>query len=215
MAPDGVPPQGDLSAMPLGAAADRELLHDSPRVALHHNVLQMSQARQLIALASEKLGPALVSQADAGASSSARVAESAWIPRANNAAVTRIVSAICSLVGLPLQQTEMLHVVKYAAGGEYRAHFDAYDLTTARGQRCTERRGQRLATAIAYLNDDFEGGETYFPRLDIRIVPKAGALLVFDNVGDCLIKPDPRSLHAALPVTKGEKWIATSWFREK
>jgi prolyl 4-hydroxylase len=27
--------------------------------------------------------------------------------------------------------------------------------------------------------------------------------------------PSTRTLHAGLPVVKGEKWVATFWFREK
>lgn len=35
--------------------------------------------------------------------------------------------------------------------------------------------------ALAYLTDDYEGGEIYFPELDISIKPKAGSILLFDS----------------------------------
>ncbi len=64
---------------------------------------------------------------------------------------------------------------------------------------------------IVYLNDGYRGGETIFPKLNIKVVPKAGDALLFDNVVDG--KVDQRSLHAGLPVEVGTKWIATRWIR--
>ena len=38
---------------------------------------------------------------------------------------------------------------------------------------------QRIgATAICYLNDVAEGGETIFPKLDISVKPKMGSLSI-------------------------------------
>ena len=65
-----------------------------------------------------------------------------------------------------------------------------------------------------YLNDVEAGGETEFPLAGVRIAPVAGRAVVFDNLlADG--RPDPESLHAGLPVARGEKWLATLWLRER
>ena len=57
-----------------------------------------------------------------------------------------------------------------------------------------------------------EGGETHFPELDITVRGAVGDLLIFRNL-DAQGMPDPRMLHAGLPITAGEKWLATRWIR--
>jgi len=38
--------------------------------------------------------------------------------------------------------------------------------------------------SVIYLNDDFNGGHTYYPNLDIEVVPKAGMLVVHPGTKD-------------------------------
>ncbi len=99
-------------------------------------------------------------------------------------------------------QGESLTLLRYRPGQEYRPHYDAYNPGWAGPQR--------KYTCIIWINDDYEGGETHFPRLDITVKGKAGDMLVFDNL-DADGKRNPLMEHAGLPVTRGEKWIATRW----
>jgi len=65
-----------------------------------------------------------------------------------------------------------------------------------------------------YLNTAEGGGETHFPEVDLKVTPIQGDAILFFNVhpdGEC----DRQSLHASLPVTTGEKWVATKWIRER
>ena len=71
-----------------------------------------------------------------------------------------------------------------------------------------------MITALIYLNDVEDGGATYFPKLNISINPKKGNVLVFHNTISETTNINPRSLHAGMPVTSGEKWAANLWFRE-
>ena len=67
-------------------------------------------------------------------------------------------------------------------------------------------------TALIWLNDDYEGGETDFPDVGVRVKGAVGDMLLFHNVtGEGL--PDPRMIHAGLPVTSGVKWMASRWIR--
>ena len=104
---------------------------------------------------------------------------------------------------------EFLSVLRYASGQEYRPHFDWLPEGSEHA-----RSGQRVATALVYLNDDYEGGETHFLTPDTTLRPAAGDLILFRNV-DETGAPDQTSRHAGLPVTAGAKWLASKWFRER
>src|SRR3546814_1859419 len=74
--------------------------------------------------------------------------------------------------------------------------------------------GQRTWTAMIYLNDVAEGGATWFPTAGIRVAPKRGLLLAWNNM-----KPDgtpnEMTLHEGMPVEKGVKYIITKWRSEE
>ncbi len=120
---------------------------------------------------------------------------------------------LCRHFGSPLAACEPLALLRYQPGEEYRPHRDYLPparLAMADGQIG----GQRLYTAFVYLSDVEAGGETDFPELGVRISPKAGRAVLFHNtLADAA--PDPRTLHAGLPVAAGDKWLATLWIRER
>jgi prolyl 4-hydroxylase len=65
-----------------------------------------------------------------------------------------------------------------------------------------------------YLADVEEGGETYFPKVNLQVAPKKGdAVLFWDATPDH--KDDDMSLHGSKPVISGTKWSLTRWIREK
>lgn len=119
---------------------------------------------------------------------------------------------ISVLSGLPPQGLEWPMALHYSVGEEYKPHYDFYDTTAYSLQQMVSRTGQRVATFLIYLNEDFDGGETDFPKLNIRYRGKKGDGLLFFNVADG--KPDPRTLHAGLAPTRGEKWLYSQWIRE-
>jgi hypothetical protein len=122
---------------------------------------------------------------------------------------------LAAAAGLPVGHMEAPQVLHYSVGQEFVAHVDFLD--TARPSEAADlaARGQRVATALVYLNDEgLEGGETDFPRLGLRHRGKKGDALVFFNV-DASGQPDRRTLHAGLPPTRGEKWLLSQWFRDR
>jgi prolyl 4-hydroxylase len=191
------------------------MLCESPKIVLYHKVVCADFLRHTVGIASSKLQPALVSTEAAGAASEGRKSEIAWLAHDFDPIIHGVVEFIADCVGMPSSRAEQLQVIRYKVGGEYRRHFDGYDIDTERGRRCTAARGQRLVTALLYLNSGFSGGNTQFPLLGIDVVPSEGSVLMFDNCTQDSRIPHPRSLHAGLPVTGGEKWVATLWFRER
>jgi 2OG-Fe(II) oxygenase superfamily len=81
-------------------------------------------------------------------------------------------------------------IVRYRSGGHYLPHSDG-------GYFFKER----YFTVLCYLNDDFEGGDTYFPHLDYSVGPERGKAIVFPA----------RYVHCAEPVIAGEKYVIVAW----
>ena len=105
-------------------------------------------------------------------------------------------------------------MVHYEEQQQYRKHWDAYDRRTERGAKMMRSHGNRVLTALVYLAEPEEGGETTMVNLGLKIAPKLGRLLIFHNthLGSSTRHPD--SNHAAMPVRRGEKWAMNLWFRE-
>lgn len=112
----------------------------------------------------------------------------------------------------PAQNQEDTAVLRYCPGETYENHFDFIDPTMPGFQRELEQRGQRVATALVYLNDSYEGGETFFPELKWRFRGTPGDALLWRNV-QAGGAPEPLALHAGLPPTRGEKWLLSKWIR--
>ena len=119
-------------------------------------------------------------------------------------------TVLTALAGLPERNAEWLSVLHYRHGDEYRHHYDFLmpkHVDFPRG-------GHRRDTVLVYLNDDFDGGATEFPRHNLQIAPQHGSILHFCSMNnDGTVDQD--SLHAGLPVSNGEKWLASLWIRQQ
>ena len=99
---------------------------------------------------------------------------------------------------------------KYEIGQFYKAHSDYFldeDLKIY-----TEMGGQRSWTTMLYLNDVEEGGETHFTNVNIKMKPKEGTLLAWNN-RNIDGTNNVKTIHEALPPTSGKKYIITKWWR--
>lgn len=121
---------------------------------------------------------------------------------------------ISAATGFVFAQMETPNLLRYEPGQEYRPHYDFFNPVTAEFQAEIATFGQRVATFLVYLNDDFEGGETDFPQAALRYRGPAGDALLFQNVRQDG-SPDPLTLHAGLPPTRGHKWLLSQWIRDK
>jgi prolyl 4-hydroxylase len=120
---------------------------------------------------------------------------------------------VSEAAGLPLEQGEMLSVLRYQPGQQYFPHFDFLDSASGLASQWTTA-GQRVATLLVSLNDDYEGGETYFLSNGLTYKGKTGDALLFWNVNSSG-EPDITTRHAGKSVTSGVKWLLSKWFREK
>lgn len=119
---------------------------------------------------------------------------------------------IARAAGLPVPGLEWTQVLHYAVGQTFDWHFDWLDPALPGHAADLTARGQRIATCLVFLNDDFEGGETAFEAGGLRHRGRKGdALLWANTLPDGSI--DRRTRHAGLPPTSGEKWVLSQWLR--
>ena len=85
--------------------------------------------------------------------------------------VQDIYDKLSNIIGIDKDHFEQLQVVRYKPGQLYKEHWDAC-WEKDKCQDFVKRGGNRYATFLLYLNDDFEGGETYFPLRNIKIKPE-------------------------------------------
>jgi prolyl 4-hydroxylase len=116
--------------------------------------------------------------------------------------------------GRPTATMEAPQVFHYAVGQQFALHDDFLEEDVAGHAAQLARRGQRVQTLLIYLNDGYEGGETDFPLLGLKVKGRKGDALMFTNVmADG--SPERRMRHAGLAPIAGEKWLFSQWVRDR
>jgi hypothetical protein len=128
-----------------------------------------------------------------------------------NVVVQYRVAAACRV---PVDNLEGPTVLHYAVGEQITDHTDFINPRMASYAEEIATRGERCYTFLTYLNDDYDGGETDFPLLGVRHKARRGDGLLFANALPSGER-DPRSMHAGLPPTRGEKWVLSQFVRNR
>mmetsp|Transcript_10708 Transcript_10708/g.31018 ORF Transcript_10708/g.31018 Transcript_10708/m.31018 type:complete len:311 (-) Transcript_10708:435-1367(-) len=137
-----------------------------------------------------------------------RTSSTAWCEHSGcgtDPVVKDIRRRIMELTGVPEENAEHLQILRYQSGQFYKRHHD-------QNAPSASAWGPRLYTFYMYLNDVDEGGETYFPLLNVSVKPKRGRAAMWPSVLDH--KPthrDDRTDHEAVEVRKGTKYGANYW----
>lgn len=98
-----------------------------------------------------------------------------------------------TLVGLAFETRlalETFQLVVWPEGSEQAVHID-------------KRRALTTHAAIAYLNDDFVGGQTYFPDIGQEMRPERGTLIAF---------PGRALPHGVRRIERGIRYTLAMWF---
>tara|TARA_B100001109_G_C18863921_1_gene475709 strand:- start:110 stop:1105 length:996 start_codon:yes stop_codon:yes gene_type:complete len=102
----------------------------------------------------------------------------------------------------PEQLFEKLQCVSYKSGQFFKAHFD---------QEKRNSNGYiRNLSCVIYLNDNFKGGGTNFPRINKTVVPQKGSAVFFPLV-DKNYNPCYFSLHEGQAILSGQKFALNLW----
>jgi len=181
-------------------------------VKLFEGFLTPGQCDHIIQLSKDKFDRSEV-ESDVQDVNRGRSSYSAYLTQTDDPVLSAVRKKCSALINMPEEQFEPFQCVSYKTGQEYRNHYDTFDAATEAGKQQIREGGQRKYTILAYLNDDFEGGGTYFPKLDLLLQPKKGRIVIFQNTDDNGRVID-HSFHAGLPVTKGWKYALNIWVRD-
>jgi prolyl 4-hydroxylase len=130
-----------------------------------------------------------------------------WFSRELLREIRNIERRLVRLLGLPLECYEPWQATRYGVGGKFAFHNDA-------GHWKNDQAGERRTSVILYLQSPREGGSTRFRDLRRDVEPRAGRLLVWNNLlesGEC----NPRMIHSSVPVRRGTKSVLVTWIRQR
>ncbi|MEK4426835.1 2OG-Fe(II) oxygenase [Solibacillus sp. FSL K6-1523] len=179
---------------------------EEPLIVTLSNVLSNEECDELIRLSKDKLQRSKI-----GATrevNAQRTSSSMFFEESENELITTIEQRISSIMNIPIEHGEGIQILQYTPGQEYKAHYDFFSSTSKLANN------NRISTLVMYLNDVEEGGETFFPKLNLSVIPQKGMAVYFEyfyndeNVNEL-------TLHGGAPVITGEKWVATQWMRKQ
>ncbi|EGI55235.1 2OG-Fe(II) oxygenase superfamily protein [Sphingomonas sp. S17] len=150
--------------------------------------------------------------ADPNGDSAFRTSETGDLPP-DDPAVIETERRIAMLTGLSAVYGEPIQGQRYAVGQEFKPHTDYFDLNGADYHRYCGLSGNRTWTVMLYLNTPEAGGATRFKAADKMIQPEPGKLVAWSNRrADGSL--NPATLHQAMKVRAGVKYVITKWYRE-
>jgi len=180
------------------------ITNDSYKVIQIDNLLTPSECDELISYANtQQYMKSEIVSSTGDVYTNNRVSQQIWIKDTSHKIANKITNYIEKYSGYPRENMEELQFVKYDVSGYFNEHYDpdvSYKNET----------NDRIYTLIIYLNDDFEGGHTYFKNINLFIKPKKGMAVLFKSLSennDLLTN----SLHTGTPITKGNKYICNKW----
>lgn len=199
------------------SSANGTTLSDTPRLVAYAGFLAPAVCAYLIDHAAPRLVQALVNDVDRGVLKvdAMRTNTGAALSLIDTDFVIQLIRArIARTAGVAVNALEPPEILHYAVGEQYKPHVDFFHPAVPKFAEQLRVKGQRVKTCVVYLNEDFDGGETDFPKIGVKFRGRAGEALIFDNVrADGGIDMD--TLHAGRPPLRGEKWLLSQWIRDK
>lgn len=181
------------------------IVSEDPYIAVYPKLFNEAECRYLMMIASPWMEKAEVLGLD-GKPRFDPVRDANYAPivfLAEDLVVQVVNRTIAAATGTHKGWGEPLNILRYDPGQQYKPHHDGTGADNV---------SVRNLTALIWLNDGYEGGETDFPQIGVRVRGAVGDMMVFRNVRDDG-SMDERMIHAGLPVTSGVKWMASRWIR--
>lgn len=187
-----------------------ELINLEPTVGIFRDVISEKIRKSVVKAATSHFQRATIQDPLTGEQRSAdyRVSKSAWFEYGRNADMAKITDLVHEISGLDSTHTEHFQMSNYGLGGQYTPHYDSTRPTDARQPSPID--GNRIATALIYLEQPELGGNTVFTEIGLSVPATAGDILFWYNLHpDESLDWDTR--HAACPVLAGFKTVANLW----
>lgn len=130
-----------------------------------------------------------------------RNSSSSLIDYSQTPIVAAIEERLAMLAGVDVNYIEQLAMVRYRPGEVFKEHHDG---------------GFRSSTVFIYLNDlpDDDGGETLFPALGLKFLPRRGCAVMWSNINQAG-EPNSMMIHQGLPPKTGTKYAVNVFFNSK
>ncbi|MCD8510019.1 MAG: 2OG-Fe(II) oxygenase [Bacillus sp. (in: Bacteria)] len=179
---------------------------EEPLIVILGNVLSHEECDELIRLSKGRLLRSKVG--NSREVNELRTSSSMFFQERENDLVARIEKRVSEIMNIPVEHGDGIQILNYKVGQEYKAHFDYFNSAS---QQTTN---PRISTLVMYLSDVEQGGETYFPKLNLSVSPQKGMGVYFEYFynNETL---NELTLHGGAPVISGDKWAATQWMRRK
>ena len=156
-------------------------------------VFTPEQCDHIIKTAGSKLEPSVM-DTDYHIDKKIRDSETAWIDPKENSVAKKMIKKCVSFTDRKPINSEQLQVLKYKEGGFYTPHQDAF----------YDEENPRTVTAIIALNDDYEGGHTYF-KDGTSLAPVVGRAIFFDGT---------YYSHGVTPIDKNDRYTIAAWMKK-
>jgi prolyl 4-hydroxylase len=128
--------------------------HNEPRVFTIDNFLSADDCSNLIAQCRWRMARAKVVGAVTGQITEGRTGSNCWLRHYESPTTFVMAQRLATLVNMPLTHAEGFQCLYYDKSQEYRSHFDSYPLDgSEKSERVLANGGQRIFTAIIYLNE--------------------------------------------------------------
>ena len=192
---------------------NQTIISKDPKIAYIKNFLTSNEVDHLIELCEKHKRPSSVETlVNNSKPEEQRTSSTAFLKKGMTNQLINIENKAMIVGGVSYNKIEPLQVVVYKKDEYYKPHMDTFS------PKSTEllRGGNRFATILVYLTtlDDNEKGRTIFPNIDLKITPKRGDAIYFENMKDGQV--DYRLLHEGEPLKNTKnKYILNIWIREK
>ena len=183
-----------------------KVYHKKPLIFTIDNILTKDECQLIIDKCKDKMERAQIGVGENSKVSKIRTGSSYFLKYLDDPELFQIFKKISLLLKRPGRNFDpFFQVIHYNPGEEYKLHTDP-----SPDRMKTENIIHRKFTVLAYLNNVDGGGETEFPNLNLKIAPKEGRIVYFENYYKKEICKD--SSHRSLPVERGEKWAFNLWY---
>jgi prolyl 4-hydroxylase len=200
------PPVLDPAHQPRGWRLDTRLA----QIVEIPSLLSQAECQQLIVAIDQSLVPSTVTHGPGDY----RTSQTCHLADVAPELTASLDARFAALMGVSPALAEPLQGQRYGPGNYFRAHTDWFAPGTTEYADHTRLGGQRTWTLMVYCNTVEQGGETLFARVGRAFTPVAGLGLAWNNLDD-QGHPNHATLHEALPVRRGRKYVITKWFRER
>jgi len=189
------------------------ILNQNPKIVYIHNFLSDKEAEYLVALAEKNKKPSTIDTKESPTTlqTNVRSSNTAHIGKNLDDIIKGIENRGSKFVNSDTYHLEPLQVVVYEKGQKYTPHYDFFSSDSPE----IAYGGNRNKTILVYLNDlpEDAGGNTFFPKLNIRVKPSKRDAIYFENMNNGVVNWE--TLHAGEEIlVDTKKYALNMWFRE-